>query len=372
MQAPPDLYREGFAGFRELLGLALKFRGVRGREIPDLVAFTTGSLGEFLDRSLASPHLKSLILANSLYGKHGGPYDAGTLFGLLFHLLGGGAESKQGFVGHVMGGMGAITAAMAEACRGAGVELRTSAEVASVRIEGGRATGVVLADGSEIDAALVVSNADPKRTYLRLVPEAALDPEFRAAVAGDQDGRALRQVQPRAVRGAAARERGAGLGRAAARAVHVRALARGRAGRLRRGAPRPHRGGALDRLPRALADRRLARDARPPRDDLLHPVPAVRALGLGLEPRARSPRGAAASARSRASCRPSAARWSRSGSTRRPTSRAPSASPRATSSTATCGPTSSSSCGRCRAMRATPRRCRRSTSAAPAPTRAAA
>jgi phytoene dehydrogenase-like protein len=184
MQAPPDMQREGFAGFRELLGFALKFRGMKSREIPELVAFATGSLGEFLDRTLESPHLKSLILANSLYGKHGGPYDAGTLFGLLFHLLGGGAESKQGFVGHVMGGMGAITQAMAEACRGAGVELRNGAEVASIRVEGGRARGVVLADGTTLDAGLVVSNADPKRTYLKLVPGAALDPEFVATVGG--------------------------------------------------------------------------------------------------------------------------------------------------------------------------------------------
>jgi len=184
MEAPPDMQREGFAGFRELLRLALRFRGLGAREIPDLVAFATGSLGEFLDRSLASPHLKSLVLANSLYGKHGGPYDAGTLFGLLFHLLGGGAESKQGFVGHVMGGMGAITAAMAAACRGAGVELLTGAEVAQVRIEGGRARGVVLADGRAFEAGLVVSNADPKRTYLKLVPESALDPQFRAEIAG--------------------------------------------------------------------------------------------------------------------------------------------------------------------------------------------
>jgi phytoene dehydrogenase-like protein len=184
MQAPPDLQQAGFAGFRELLKLAFSFRGLSAREVPELVAFSTGSLGEFLDRTLESPHLKSLILANSLYGKHGGPYDAGTLFGLLFHLLGGGAESKQGFVGHVMGGMGAITQAMAEACRGAGVELRTSAEVAQVRIAGGRARGVTLVDGSEVEAGIVVSNADPKRTYLKLVPQEALEPEFAAAVRG--------------------------------------------------------------------------------------------------------------------------------------------------------------------------------------------
>jgi phytoene dehydrogenase-like protein len=184
MQAPPDMQREGFAGFREMLAFALKFRGMRNREIPELIAFATGSLGEFLDRTLESPHLKSLILANSLYGKHGGPYDPGTLFGLLFHLLGGGAESKQGFVGHVMGGMGAITQAMSAACRGAGVEIRTGAEVVQVRVAGGRATGVALADGSEIDASLVVSNADPKRTYLNLVPPGELEPEFLAAVRG--------------------------------------------------------------------------------------------------------------------------------------------------------------------------------------------
>jgi phytoene dehydrogenase-like protein len=184
MQPPPDMHREGLAGLSDLLGFALKFRGLGNREIPELIAFATGSLGEFLDRTLASPHLKSLILANSLYGKHGGPYDPGTLFGLLFHLLGGGSESKQGFVGHVMGGMGAITQAMAAACRGAGVEFVTGAEVAEVRIAGDRATGVVLADGSAIDAGIVVSNADPKRTYLKLVPADALDPEFRARVAG--------------------------------------------------------------------------------------------------------------------------------------------------------------------------------------------
>jgi hypothetical protein len=69
-----------------------------------------------------------------------------------------------------MGGMGAITAAMAEACRSKGVELRTGAEVSGIRVSGGRAQGVTLADGSTIDSCIVVSNADPKRTYLGLVP----------------------------------------------------------------------------------------------------------------------------------------------------------------------------------------------------------
>jgi len=184
MQPPPDLNREGLAGLGELLRYGLKFRRVRGREIADLVAFATGSLGEFLDRSLDSPRLKSLVLSNSLYGKHGGPYDAGTLFGLVFHLLGGGQEAKQGFVGHVMGGMGAITAAMAAACRSVGVELRTGSVVQRVVVRDGRAEAVLLDDGTEIGANIIVSNADPKRTFLGLVAPAELEPDFLAAVRG--------------------------------------------------------------------------------------------------------------------------------------------------------------------------------------------
>ncbi len=184
MQAPPDLHRGGIAGFGELLRYAFRFRRLRGRELADLVSFATGSLGEFLDRSLESPHLKSLVLSNSLYGKHGGPYDAGTLFGLLFHLLGGGPKARQGFVGHVMGGMGAITQAMAAACRAIGVELRTEASVKQILVRGGRADAVVLEDGTEIAASIIVSNADPKRTFLGLVQAGELDPEFLAAVRG--------------------------------------------------------------------------------------------------------------------------------------------------------------------------------------------
>jgi phytoene dehydrogenase-like protein len=184
MQAPPDLQRGGFAGVLELLKFGWKFRGVKGRQVADLIAFATGSLGEFLDRNLDSPHLKSLVLSNSLYGKHGGPYDPGTLFGLLFHLLGGGAEAKQGFVGHVMGGMGAITQAMAAACVAKGVEIRTLSLVQRVLVRAGRAQGVVLADGSQIDAGIVVSNADPRRTFLELVEANELDEQFRADVRG--------------------------------------------------------------------------------------------------------------------------------------------------------------------------------------------
>ena len=74
--------------------------------------------------------------------------------------------------------MGTVTALMADAAREAGAEIRTGAEVEQVRIAGGRATGVVLADGEEVEAARVLSNADPKRTFLGLVGQDRLPSGF--------------------------------------------------------------------------------------------------------------------------------------------------------------------------------------------------
>jgi len=101
---------------------------------------------------------------------------------LLFHLLSGGEHELQGFYGHVMGGMGAITGAMAAAARGFGVEIRTGVPVTQVDSHSGRASGVVLEDGTEIRASVVLSNADPKRTFLKMVSESELPPAFVDAV----------------------------------------------------------------------------------------------------------------------------------------------------------------------------------------------
>jgi phytoene dehydrogenase-like protein len=92
-------------------------------------------------------------------------------------------RSAAGTVGIVKGGMGGITQAMARAAAEAGVTIRTDAEVARVDVRNGRASGVVLADGSRVQADAVVSNADPKRTVLRLVPPDALPGEFREQIA---------------------------------------------------------------------------------------------------------------------------------------------------------------------------------------------
>src|SRR5438270_6610488 len=117
----------------------------------------TGILGDFLDRNYESDKVKTLFLANNVYGKHGAPYDPGTAMGLLFHLLSGGEHEVQGFYGHVIGGMGAITQALAAACRARKVEIRTSSPVAQIRVRSGRAAGVALEDGTEIASRFVLS-----------------------------------------------------------------------------------------------------------------------------------------------------------------------------------------------------------------------
>jgi phytoene dehydrogenase-like protein len=103
---------------------------------------------------------------------------------LLFHLLGGGDGEVQGFYGHVIGGMGAITQALAAAGRKSGVEILTSSPVAKIDVRDGISRGVILEGGTEISSRIVLSNADPKRTFLRLLDANQLPEGFRHAIAG--------------------------------------------------------------------------------------------------------------------------------------------------------------------------------------------
>src|SRR5262245_46430735 len=183
MEPPPDVHARGLAGLFEALRVGRRMKGISGDEIAQMITFLTGSLGEFLDRHYESDKVKTLILANNVYGKHGGPYQPGTAIGLLFHLLSGGDHDLQGFYGHVIGGMGAITQALAAAAGRRGVEIRTGAAVARIDVRGGGVRGVTLEDGTEIAARLVMSNADPKRTFLGMLGNGDLPAAFRDAVA---------------------------------------------------------------------------------------------------------------------------------------------------------------------------------------------
>jgi phytoene dehydrogenase-like protein len=183
LEPPPNLAASRIDRLVEIARLARRFWSLSGPDAALLVRFLTGSLAEFLDRHFEAPETMRLFLGNNVYGKHGGPFDQGSTLGLLFHLLAGGEEGAQGFSGHVIGGMGAITAALAQSARDQGATILTHAPVAEILVKNGAAQGVALEGGREFLADLVLSNADPKRTFLKLVDARALDQEFRADVA---------------------------------------------------------------------------------------------------------------------------------------------------------------------------------------------
>jgi phytoene dehydrogenase-like protein len=184
MEPPPEIDTSTIHGWSDLFRAGKRFRGISSAEIAQLISFLTGSLGEFLDHNYESEKMKTMFLANNVYGKHGGPYQPGTAIGLLFHLLSGGEPELQGFYGHVMGGMGSITQALAAAGTKLGVEIKTSASVSRIEVRDGRAYSVVLGDGSEVRGRVILSNTDPKRTFLQMISSRELPEDFLFAVRG--------------------------------------------------------------------------------------------------------------------------------------------------------------------------------------------
>src|SRR5204863_886850 len=125
--------------------------------------------------------LKATKSASGIIGTLAGPRSPGTAFVLLHHYMGelDGVFRAWGFA---KGGNGSVSAAIAAAARSSGAEIRTGAPVERVLIESGRAAGVVLEGGEEIRAGRVVSNADPRRTFLSLVGERHLPGDFVDAI----------------------------------------------------------------------------------------------------------------------------------------------------------------------------------------------
>jgi phytoene dehydrogenase-like protein len=166
LMAPPPTFA-ALADRFEQAGIANDFRRL-------MFSSTTDLLGEFFE----TDQVAAAIVGESIIGTAAGPATPGTPYVWLVHAIGR-ACGRRGEWGYVRGGMGAITQAMAGACRDQGVDIRTSTEVASVLVEQGQAKGLVLANGETIRARAVLSNADPKRTFLKLTPASALPPEFR-------------------------------------------------------------------------------------------------------------------------------------------------------------------------------------------------
>ena len=167
--------------FVDYLKLAGKMRGLSPRDIVALVKIFTQSAAEFLDEWFQSEEVKVTLATDGVIGANGGPRSPGTAYILLHHCMGG-VAGHRGLWGFVRGGMGAVSEAIAASARAKGVEIRVNAPVAKVLVRNGRARGVVLESGEEIEASTVASNLDPKLTFLRLLDEKDLDAEFVRAI----------------------------------------------------------------------------------------------------------------------------------------------------------------------------------------------
>ena len=181
LTTPPEFPPHGLVDFVDYLKLAARMRKLRRTEIVGLVKIFTQSAADFLDEWFESPEIKVTLATDGVIGANGGPRSPGTAYILLHHCMGG-VGGKRGLWGFVRGGMGAISESIAQSARVKGAEIRVNAPVQRITVSGGRVRGVVLDSGEEIEAPIVASNLDPHVTFLKLMGEGDLDPDFRKSI----------------------------------------------------------------------------------------------------------------------------------------------------------------------------------------------
>ena len=177
---PPSLNGPAAGELWDLLKMGRRFRALGRADGFRLLRWMPMAVADLVGEWFSTDLLQAAIATRALFGSFVGPWSGGTGAALLINsaadpMPGGNSIS-------VKGGPGALTEAMADAAREAGVQVRVDTPVARVLVRDGRAHGVVLADGSEIAADAVISNADPKATLLHLVDPAELDPSFRTKI----------------------------------------------------------------------------------------------------------------------------------------------------------------------------------------------
>src|ERR1700730_17409882 len=181
LRAPPNIV-EGFGvgSIREAfnaLGTANALRKLSLEQQRSLLDLFTRSAGEMLDDRFESDLVKALYGFDAIVGNYASPYAAGSAYVMLHHAFGE-VNGKKGVWGHAVGGIGAITLAMARAARGHGAEIEVNAGVREVILERDAAAGVVLDNGESIRAKYVASSVNPKLLYTRLLPTDALPRAF--------------------------------------------------------------------------------------------------------------------------------------------------------------------------------------------------
>jgi phytoene dehydrogenase-like protein len=173
---PPDLDDPASGNLWELLKAGRKLRGLGEKDLYRLLRWGPMAVADLVAEWFETELLRGTIAAQGIFGTFLGPWSAGSAATYLLRTAADG--NPAGPISYVVGGIGALTAAMAAAVAEAGGEIRTSCEVAGIKVKDGVASGVIMADGEEIEARAIVSNADPKRTLLGLVEPQHLEPGF--------------------------------------------------------------------------------------------------------------------------------------------------------------------------------------------------
>jgi phytoene dehydrogenase-like protein len=190
LETPPNLVQGRWEAVPELAKAASVGRRMGKLDLVaqrDLLELFTRSAGDFLDGWFESAPIKAAYGFDGVVGAYASPYTPGTAYVLLHHCFGE-VNGRKGAWGHAIGGMGAITQAMAAACREEGVTIRTDCAVAEVITDKGRAKGVVTAAGEALTARMVVSNLNPKLLFGGLVDPAATPADFNRRIDGYRVG----------------------------------------------------------------------------------------------------------------------------------------------------------------------------------------
>ncbi len=182
LETPPNV-GGGVGDLFAAIKTARRFKKLDMAARRDVLDLFTKSAGDLLDAWFESAPIKAAFGFDAIVGNFASPYAPGTAYVLLHHVFGE-VNGKRGSWGHAIGGMGAITQAMAAEARARGVQIDTGVEVVNVCIDSRGAQGVQLKDGRVIEARCVVANVNPKLLYLKLVNAPALDAEFLQRIRG--------------------------------------------------------------------------------------------------------------------------------------------------------------------------------------------
>jgi len=177
LETPPNV-GGGIGDFLSAIKTARRFKKLDMAARRDVLDLFTKSAGDVLDFWFESAPIKAALGFDAIVGNFASPYAPGTAYVLLHHVFGE-VNGKRGVWGHAVGGMGAITQAMAAEARARGVHIDTGAEVVNVCVDSRGAQGVQLKDGRVIEARCVAANVNPKLLYLKLIDAPALDADFR-------------------------------------------------------------------------------------------------------------------------------------------------------------------------------------------------